>query len=804
MKKFLYFVLCAALAFTACNQEELAGPDALVGNVITLKATHEAAGIQGASEGSSVQSRTALSGSSVLWSAGDIIKLVWNGSDAVSSPLAADGSSATFEVEIQDAVTPVYAVYPSTVATAYDGSTFTVTVPATQSGCTFGSAAIELAEYNGGDLSFKHLCGLLKVTVPDHSPAIAKVVIRAYGDKTIAGDATVAFSAGLPVVSSVATPSSSVTLNVAGAGTYYAALLPADLEEGFFVEILDSSDNVIGQKFTGKKLDLKRRDVANLGSIAANAISGTFVTVSGAGLKDGSSWDNALDWTGFRNGIGSSGSLSGNIFMAGGTYTQTTTAGTSIREAAVFSVYGGYDPASTGTDLSKRNISTYATVFDGNNTCRLVVWNASGIETLFDGITFQNASRSNNDSGSALILQAGANARFNNCIFVNNSNKGTDVAKAGGGAVRVVIPSSFTNCTFSGNTSSRRGGVVVTNTGSQTVTFSKCTFNGNTAGTADGYYQGGAIYIRGGNVVLDDCVFENNTALRGSAIYADNAAYLLKADKCYFYNNNSSNKSASTGGAVWADLSTGKMYFNACSFYKNYTGSYGSAIGNKGTVCINNCSFQENQNGNTTGAANYFTNNGKTLIVNSTFRMAGASAVALWAAGGKVTLVNSILVNNHGTATKDSNNGYALKTGSGSTDGSMVYSYGHNVCSKFLQATDVSGKDTYELEDGNHPDALLYKLAQSWNATYRCPVWSKWHEVWDNTDGAPEGFSLTNTSYITSVISAFDSANSTDFGSWLSSITTEGGTALNSDIRGKARSAGTWPGCYDNGANITL
>ena len=850
MKKLLFFALCSVLAFTACEQAEIAGPDALDGNVITLKATHE---------GTAAASRTELSGSSVLWSAGDRIKLVWSGADAASEALASGGSSATFEVEIPDAVTPAYAVYPSTIDAAYDGSALTVTVPAEQTGGTFGGAAIELAEYNGGDLSFKHLCGLLKVTVPDHTPAVAKVVISAYGGKTIAGTATVAFSAGVPVVSSVTSPSSSVTLSVSGAGTYYAALLPADLQDGFYIELLDDSDNVIGQKLTGKQLDLKRRDVANLGSIAASAISGYFVKVTATGYGDGSSWDDAMGWDEFRTGIGSTGSLTGNIFMAGGTYTQTTTSGTSIRGSAVFSVYGGYDPESTGTDLSNRNTSTYETIFDGNSTCRLIVWNASGIETLFDGITFQNATYASAASGSALIIANGLSAKFNNCKINDNSNTSTDT-KGGGGALRIAgVSCEFTGCTFSNNTANYCGGVAVINTGSKLCTMSKCVFENNSTGTTNSagaiwhkggtieledctfdtnsslnggalvvgvdatlatltrctftnnssyngsaYKEGGAIWQKGGTLVLEECSFENNTALRGSAIYANSSDYTLKANKCYFYHNNNSNKANSTGGAVWSDLTTGKMYLNACTFYQNYTGSYGSAIGNKGIACLNNCSFQENQNSKTSGAANYFTNNGKTLLASCTFRMSGASAVAVWAAGGKITMVNNVLVNSHGTASIDSEDGYSLKTGSESTAGSMIYSYGHNVCSKFQQVADKSGGDTYGLEDAGHPDALLYKLNQSYSGANRCALWSKWHDGWTDTDGAPSGFSLTTTTYISSVISAFDTANSTDFGTWLSSITTEGGTALNSDIRGKARSASTWPGCYDNGANVTL
>ena len=216
------------------------------------------------------------------WQAGDQIRLVWNGGSAVSSALAAGGSTATFSFTIPDAVTPVYGVSPSGVSTSYDGSTFVVTVPALQDGCSCGDADISVSQLDGyGNLAFKHLGGLLKVSTSDAS--VRKIVITAHGGKTIAGDAEVSFSAGLPVIGAVGTPSSTVTLSVSGAGDYYAALLPSDMDEGFLVELYDGSDVLVGQRRTAKRLNLARRDVVGLGTIAPTRYytkTGTLVRTS--------------------------------------------------------------------------------------------------------------------------------------------------------------------------------------------------------------------------------------------------------------------------------------------------------------------------------------------------------------------------------------------------------------------------------------------------------------------------------------------------------------------------------------------
>ena len=82
-----------------------------------------------------------------------------------------------------------------------------------------------------------------------------------------------------------------------------------------------------------------------------------------------------------------------------------------------FNVFGGYDPASTGTDVSKRDVSLYETIFDGNATNRLFTL-GNQTEPTFDGITFANLKGSGE---GCIMLAAGgsgdAKGNFTNCKF---------------------------------------------------------------------------------------------------------------------------------------------------------------------------------------------------------------------------------------------------------------------------------------------------------------------------------------------------------------------------------------------------
>lgn len=158
------------------------------------------------------------------------------------------------------------------------------------------------------------------------------------------------------------------------------------------------------------------------------SVRNIFVKADADGTKDGSSWENAFSINQFLDFIQQNTSDSDNnaiklegrnFYLAGGTYAVT---GRKIEFSGYprrvkFNVFGGYDPASTGTDVSKRDVSLYETVFDGNSTNRFLTL-GNQTEPTFDGITFANLKGSGE---GCIMLAAGgsgdARGNFTNCKF---------------------------------------------------------------------------------------------------------------------------------------------------------------------------------------------------------------------------------------------------------------------------------------------------------------------------------------------------------------------------------------------------
>lgn len=99
-------------------------------------------------------------------------------------------------------------------------------------------------------------------------------------------------------------------------------------------------------------------------------------------------------------------------------------------------IEGGYDPSSTGTDLTKRDVRKYTTAFVRNSgsgasatsNSLLVLGNQTNI--IFDGCTF-NGQYGLSDAGSvrAVFVAAGggdATLQLNNCV-IKNFNRGSMV-----------------------------------------------------------------------------------------------------------------------------------------------------------------------------------------------------------------------------------------------------------------------------------------------------------------------------------------------------------------------------------------
>lgn len=158
------------------------------------------------------------------------------------------------------------------------------------------------------------------------------------------------------------------------------------------------------------------------------SVRNIFVKADAAGTKDGSSWENAFSITQFLDYVKQNESNSDNnainlegrnFYLAGGNYTVTEhkIEFSGYPRLVKFNVFGGYDPASTGTDVSKRDVATYETVFDGKGTNRFLTL-GNQTEPTFDGITFANLKGSGE---GCIMLAAGgsgdARGNFTNCKF---------------------------------------------------------------------------------------------------------------------------------------------------------------------------------------------------------------------------------------------------------------------------------------------------------------------------------------------------------------------------------------------------
>ena len=242
-----------------------------------------------------------------------------------------------------------------------------------------------------------------------------------------------------------------------------------------------------------------------------------FVKADADGTKDGSSWENAFSITQFldyvkqnesdsnNNAIRSEG---GNFYFAGGNYavTERKIEFSGYPRRVKFNVFGGYDPASTGTDVSKRDVSLYETVFDGNSTNRFLTL-GNQTEPTFDGITFANLKSS---SEGCLSVAAGgsgdARVNFTDCTFRKCTGSG------GQNPILMVRKglAKLNNVTFDGCRAEGgpRGLIRLAQKESRAY-LNACTFINNTFG---GFGYGLFVHLNevGGNVCLHNVTFAGN------------------------------------------------------------------------------------------------------------------------------------------------------------------------------------------------------------------------------------------------------------------------------------------------------
>lgn len=662
MKRFFTILSIAAVALAACNKEnEEPGRKIDPAQLVDMTFEVSAKPTQ-AAEVQNVSTKTEIKeDGTVLWSVGDKVSVFYevNGetgnseSEALTAEnIKADGS-ASITVKVPTAFTlaqfegtrSLSAVYPFDAAVAYEDGKINVSAPKVQDG-TFAHASLSVAEWTGSNsLTFENQCGLLRIEAVD--AAVSKITLKS-------ADAEV------------------VTLNVPGAGTYYAAVAPSTLE-GFSVVLTDAEGEELAKKVTTKSLVVEKGHVLPLGKIAGFD-DRFYVSAAAKGRKDGSNWDNAAGLAELKALLAKGAVM--NVYMSAGTYS-VTDALVSEADGADFSVYGGYPEGAKGASLKARDAKAHATIFDGGGKSQ--IWLTKKGNVLFDGLTFQNGFSGSSNGGALVFNGTGVTGKILGCTFIGNKvTDGTDgTSGLSGGAIHVgEAKLTVENCSFSKNYG-RNGGSLFTNNAKAELTVKGSTFTEdytlNTGGSINnsngtqiienctfiGCYNlggtGGAIHVNGASAVqtlkncvfsaceanrnnsytkvdnkacggaicvqdayLDiiGCTFDGNMGSAGSAMLLQKGDGLVRVTDCVFKNNKGASRGLiqTNGKAV--------LFMNNCQIFDNTlrTNQWGTVIhgGNPSVVCMNNCSIYNNVSEQEGGNSVCLNNDGFTVVVNTT------------------------------------------------------------------------------------------------------------------------------------------------------------------------------------------
>lgn len=662
MKRFFTILSIAAVALAACNKEN-EEPGQKIDPAQLVEVTFEvSAKPTQAAEVQNVSTKTEIKeDGTVLWSVGDKVSVFYevNGetgsseSEALTAEnIKADGSASitvkvptAFTLEQFEGTRSLSAVYPFDATATYADGKINVSAPKVQDG-TFAHASLSVAEWTGSNsLTFENQCGLLRIEAVD--AAVSKITLKS-------ADADV------------------VTLNVSGAGTYYAAVAPSTLE-GFSVVLTDAEGEELAKKVTAKPLVVEKGHVVPLGKVVGFD-DRFYVSVEAKGHKDGSNWDNAAGLAELK-ALLAKGSVM-NVYMSAGTYS-VTDALVSEADGADFSVYGGYPADAKGAILKARDAKANATIFDGGGKSQ--IWLTKKGNILFDGLTFQNGFSAKDNGGALVFNGTGVTGKVVDCSFIgnkvtdgNNNTKGLS-----GGAIHVfeakvtvenssfsknygrnggslftnnakaeltVKGSTFTedytlntggsinnsngtqiieNCTFTGCYNlGGTGGAIHINGASAVQTLKNCVFSACEANRNNSYTKvdnkacGGAICVQDAYLDIIGCTFDGNMGSAGSAMLLQSGDGLVRVTDCVFKNNKGASRGLiQTNGKV-------VLFMNNCQIFDNTlrTNQWGTVIhgGNPSVVCMNNCSIYNNVSEQAGGNSVCLNNDGFTVVVNTT------------------------------------------------------------------------------------------------------------------------------------------------------------------------------------------
>jgi hypothetical protein len=337
--------------------------------------------------------------------------------------------------------------------------------------------------------------------------------------------------------------------------------------------------------------------VLALMSTGARATTVYYVDEDANGNDDGTSWTDA--YNDLQDALSDANITGGDeIWVAKGTYypdgNDPNNRDLSFELVANVGVYGGFD--GNETSRSERDWSGNDTKLCGEidagpeNYSKRIVIGADG--AILDGFQVYSAyNESSNGGGLFQDLSSGeAPTKVSNCRLQScDAKKGGAIYVFGGNSPNQVM--EINNCEIWYNSATEQGGAIYLRY--LTLDMNDCSLIGNGINYPSGYKLGGAVYITNGDGhEISHCVFRNNYCSgsydhrRGGAIYmlhSPDANAPSEIDNCVFEENH-----AYRGGALYT-LGGPNEPINVinCTFYDNYAKTtnhlydpYGAAIYN--------------------------------------------------------------------------------------------------------------------------------------------------------------------------------------------------------------------------------
>lgn len=271
-------------------------------------------------------------------------------------------------------------------------------------------------------------------------------------------------------------------------------------------------------------MNLKRLLLPVISLLPAMSFAATYyVTPEGAGLKDGSSWENAMGIEEFC--AQAANNVNGDVYnLAGGVYKPASTVVFTV--ATGFTMNGNADGERTIFSGDK-NGNNNPDDGDANRLIRIQTNTVNGdsknaviIKNVDFTCVYTNTDK-DTDTMGALMIDNSGDVVVESCNFYGNWAQGSQ----GGPAVHSYRSTVlFRNCKIRNNSANYRGGAIRLRSNANNkgyTTFESCVISGNT-----NYHDlGGAVFMAHGQKlnVVNSTVYGNKAAGRGAAFFFNGA-----------------------------------------------------------------------------------------------------------------------------------------------------------------------------------------------------------------------------------------------------------------------------------------